>query len=418
MTPSAVVQGVAIGLLVAVLFSAVPLLDVRRVKPSLLLRDSVRAGERDWVRWAALGGLLASLVLIAELAGGLDSDRPGGLGGARGGRRGADAWWAPRFIRAIRPLASSRSVALRHAVLRLSRPGNQTRAVLLVGRPRRVLHRRRPLAAGQPARAVLGDARRERRGHVPHRRAAGAGRGVGRLLETLTGQRQPPAIPVLRARVTAVTGREVTLRDPERGRRAPGRPRARVHRDLARSPPAERTRDRGRSSGGRGGPTRPRSRSSKGCATGRASRSATWSSSTCSAGWSSARVTSRAGGGLARCAAGRLHVRVPAGTARQGAGDIRRAGPRAGRPGGARPPAAGRGGPLPERLGDRPARDPADRGARAVEGDARRQRGRRPGAVRRRPDPDRVGVDDAVPADLRSRDLPHARRRHAAADGR
>ena len=43
MTPSAVVQGVAIGLLVAVLFSSVPLLDVRRVKPSLLLRE---AGSR------------------------------------------------------------------------------------------------------------------------------------------------------------------------------------------------------------------------------------------------------------------------------------------------------------------------------------------------------------------------------------
>ncbi len=32
---------------------------------------------------------------------------------------------------AIRPLSLSKSVALRHAVLRLSRPGNQTRAVLL-----------------------------------------------------------------------------------------------------------------------------------------------------------------------------------------------------------------------------------------------------------------------------------------------
>jgi len=35
------------------------------------------------------------------------------------------------LVRALRPLAASRSVALRHAVLRLTRPGNQTRAVLL-----------------------------------------------------------------------------------------------------------------------------------------------------------------------------------------------------------------------------------------------------------------------------------------------
>ena len=65
MTGSAVVQGIAIGLLIAVLFSAVPLLDVRRVKPSLLLRDSARAGGRDWVGWGALAALLAALVVIA-----------------------------------------------------------------------------------------------------------------------------------------------------------------------------------------------------------------------------------------------------------------------------------------------------------------------------------------------------------------
>ncbi len=53
MTPSAVVQGVAIGLLVALLFSAVPLLDVRRVKPSLLLRDT---GGAPGARLGAVGG--------------------------------------------------------------------------------------------------------------------------------------------------------------------------------------------------------------------------------------------------------------------------------------------------------------------------------------------------------------------------
>ena len=40
-------QGLGIGLLVSLLFSLVPLLDVRHVKPSLLLRDEARARRPD-----------------------------------------------------------------------------------------------------------------------------------------------------------------------------------------------------------------------------------------------------------------------------------------------------------------------------------------------------------------------------------
>ena len=130
MTASAVVQGIAIGLLIAVLFSAVPLLDVRRVKPSLLLRDSVRAGGRDWVGWGALAALLAALAGIASWQAG--SIRIGlavsvGLAAVTA----VLTLVGVGFVRAVRPLAASRVVALRHAVLRLTRPGNQTRAVLL-----------------------------------------------------------------------------------------------------------------------------------------------------------------------------------------------------------------------------------------------------------------------------------------------
>ncbi|RPJ76506.1 MAG: FtsX-like permease family protein, partial [Acidobacteria bacterium] len=131
LTPSAAVQGVAIGLLVALLFSLVPLLDVRRVKPSLLLRDTGEgSGGRDWVRWAALAALVAALVGIASwqaasLRVGLAVS--GGLAAVTLVLQAAGA----ALVRLLRPLASSRHVALRHAVLRLTRPGNQTRAVLL-----------------------------------------------------------------------------------------------------------------------------------------------------------------------------------------------------------------------------------------------------------------------------------------------
>ncbi len=205
MTSSAVVQGIAIGLLIAVLFSAVPLLDVRRVKPSLLLRESGRAGGRDWVGWGALVALLAALVAIASWQAG--SIRIGlavsvGLAAVAAVLTLVGA----AFIRAVRPLASSRVVALRHAVLRLTRPGNQTRAVLLsVGLGAFFIVGVRSLQANlldQFSVTLGGDAADMFLIDVQPAQA----QGVARLLEELTGTPPPPAIPVLRARLTAVSG--------------------------------------------------------------------------------------------------------------------------------------------------------------------------------------------------------------------
>ncbi len=48
-------QGVAVGLLVSLLFALVPLLEMRRVKPLLLLRadTATTARRRDWQSWLA-----------------------------------------------------------------------------------------------------------------------------------------------------------------------------------------------------------------------------------------------------------------------------------------------------------------------------------------------------------------------------
>ena len=48
-------QGLGIGVLVSLLFSLVPLLDVRHVKPSLLLRDEPRARRVDVTQIAVTG---------------------------------------------------------------------------------------------------------------------------------------------------------------------------------------------------------------------------------------------------------------------------------------------------------------------------------------------------------------------------
>ena len=123
---------VGIGLLVSLLFSLVPLLRVRHIRPSLLLRQQDGGpGRRDWLR------------ADRRRAG---RRRAGGARGAGRPARGASgapcaagsrsvalvlhvAGWA--LVRATAPLAAGASFALRHAVLRLNRPGNQTRVVLL-----------------------------------------------------------------------------------------------------------------------------------------------------------------------------------------------------------------------------------------------------------------------------------------------
>ena len=61
LTGAAVVQGFASGLLVSMLFSLVPLLDVRHVKPSLLLRhDMPPPAGIDWLKWTVTAGMISS----------------------------------------------------------------------------------------------------------------------------------------------------------------------------------------------------------------------------------------------------------------------------------------------------------------------------------------------------------------------
>jgi putative ABC transport system permease protein len=199
----------------------VPLLDVRRVKPSLLLRESARGGGRDWVGWAALLGLLASLVSIASWqAGSIRIGMAVSVGLAAVAL--VLSLVGAGFIRAIRPLSTWRSVALRHAVLRLSRPGNQTRAVLLsVGLGAFFIVGVRSLQANLLEQfSVTLDSNAADMFLLDVQPAQAA--EVERALTGLTGNAPPPAIPVLRARVTAVTGRVVTARNADEVRRRGG----------------------------------------------------------------------------------------------------------------------------------------------------------------------------------------------------
>lgn len=129
-TWSAALQGIGIGVLVSLLFSIVPLLHVRFIKPSLLLHEESTPQPRDWVGLAAIGGVAAALVALTIWQ--AASLRIGLVVCAGFAGLAFVLHWAGRaLVAAVAPLAKSRSFPLRHAVLHLSRPGNQTRVILL-----------------------------------------------------------------------------------------------------------------------------------------------------------------------------------------------------------------------------------------------------------------------------------------------
>ena len=127
---SAVAQGIGVGVLVSLLFAMVPLLEVRQVKPSLLLRDETTGRRRDWFQIGAtvvVGGALVALASwqAASIRVGLTVTV--GFIGLTIILQGV-GWLLTRMTR---PLARSSWFPLRQAVLHLSRPGNQTRVILL-----------------------------------------------------------------------------------------------------------------------------------------------------------------------------------------------------------------------------------------------------------------------------------------------
>src|SRR5687768_3123533 len=131
-TWSAALQGLAVGLLVSLLFALVPLLEMRFVKPLLLLRaDTAQTARRaDWVSRFAGALTLAALVLVAVWqAGSLRAGLfvSGGLAVVWVVLYVASRW----LVKIAARLSRARSFALRHAVISLARPGNQTRVILM-----------------------------------------------------------------------------------------------------------------------------------------------------------------------------------------------------------------------------------------------------------------------------------------------
>jgi putative ABC transport system permease protein len=211
-TWSAALQGLGIGVMVSLLFSVVPLLRVRAVKPSLLLRDETAApAGTDWTRIAAF--VLVSAGLVALTAWQASSLRVGlvvcaGFAGLAIVLMGAGRL----LVRVVAPLANAPSFPLRHAVLHLSRPGNQTRVILLaVGLGAFFIVGVRALQA-----SLLEEVSTELTARAPDMFLMDVQRGQAEAVQAFLrdparGAGQFRLIPVLRARVTGVSGRDTQL---------------------------------------------------------------------------------------------------------------------------------------------------------------------------------------------------------------
>jgi putative ABC transport system permease protein len=219
LTPSAVLQGFAIGLLVSVLFSLVPLLEVRHVKPSLLLRQDVpHPPGIDWVKWGTTAAVAAVLVAVASWQ--ADSLEIGlMLSGGFVAIALVLHLAGIALVRAVQPLRYARSFALRQAVLHIARPGNQTRVILLavglgvffilgVRTLQANLLRDFAIQAGPDAPDMfLIDIQPDQ--HDP----------LAAFLDAANGPLPAPKIiPTLRARVVAVQGRDMDLDSYEQTR--------------------------------------------------------------------------------------------------------------------------------------------------------------------------------------------------------
>ena len=219
-TGSAVVQGLAVGVLVSLLFALVPLLDIRHAKPLLLLRQGASVPRQgfDWIRIGVMASVGAALVLVASWqAASLEV----GLYVVGGFTLVAFALYliGRGLIFAIQPLQTTSWFPLRHAVLNLSRPGNQTRVILLaVGLGSFFIIGVQALQTN-----LLSNFELELRDDAPDMFLIDVQEdqveGMRDLLETGAGV-TPELIPVLRARVTGVDGQQVQFDDVRSARRA------------------------------------------------------------------------------------------------------------------------------------------------------------------------------------------------------
>ena len=212
----AVLQGLGVGLLVTLLFSALPLLRVRHIKPNVLLRDETQTakGPVDWLRRIIAAGVGIGLVLLSSWQAG--SWKTGTFFLAAlligSGVLYAAAVFLTRFLRNMKSGVSS--FPMRHAIGSLHRPGNQTR-VILMGVGLGVFF----IIATQSMKTnLLRELDFERGGKMPNLYLidiqSDQQDGIRKIIET-EAREKAVLVPTVRARIYSINGRIVNFEDAD-----------------------------------------------------------------------------------------------------------------------------------------------------------------------------------------------------------
>jgi putative ABC transport system permease protein len=211
LTWQASLQGLGLGFMIALLFSLVPLLEIRQIRPIIVLRSLApeKKVRFDWVR--IIAGLIVFIGLLALASWQAGSVKVGGI--FLGGLAlmtivlHLSATALIKFLRGLRHIPS---FVLRQGINSLYRPGNQTRIILMaVGLGVFLIVAVRTLQLNlrnefsldlNAVRAdmYMIDIQKDQR------------RGVEEIIAKYTGT-QPQLIPTVRARIAAINNSEVNL---------------------------------------------------------------------------------------------------------------------------------------------------------------------------------------------------------------
>ncbi len=219
LTWPATVQGFGIGILIALLFAALPLLEVRQIKPNLVLRadTTVKKWHFDWLKAVVTVCVVAGLVALASWQAGSLKIGMFFLGGLA-----VTAFLlsltGTLLIKLLRNLRHIPSFTLRQGINSLYRPGNQTKVILMaVGLGAFFIISVRSLQAnlleefnldlnGGAADMYLIDIQSDQR------------EALTNIVQQTTNH-PPQLIPTLRGRITAVNQETVNPDSPEGGER-------------------------------------------------------------------------------------------------------------------------------------------------------------------------------------------------------
>ena len=208
-------QGIVLGVLISLLFSALPLLQIRSIKPRLLLRDenNVSVSKLDWTKWAFGAVSLGALLALAVWQAGSLTVGVFFLGGL--GVTGVVLYVAAAILTwLLRKLRRVTSFSVRQAINSMYRPGNQTRIVLLaVGLGAFVVLSVQTMQAN-----LVREFDFSRNGHLPSLIFVDIQKSqiadVEPIIEEKVGE-SPEVIPTVRGRIAFINGEPIDYQQRE-----------------------------------------------------------------------------------------------------------------------------------------------------------------------------------------------------------